>query len=55
MLESEKGQDTYFYLSLTWVGQSASECGGWSEGRGNKAGVGRETVMRGDTFLRGEG
>lgn len=33
MLESEKGQDIYFYLSLTWLGQSASEyVGSWSEG-----------------------
>lgn len=32
MLESEKGQDIYFYLSLTWVGQSVSDVGSWSEG-----------------------
>lgn len=33
MLESEKGQDIYFYLSLTWVGQSVSEyVGSWSKG-----------------------
>ena len=25
-------RDIYFYLSLTWVGQSVSDVGSWSEG-----------------------